>query len=198
MKLAKLLILVSLALTLGPLVKADSTSNLTAQNPIPIAIVNATIGLTPIEDSNSGFGRFFLSWVFQGNFNGFVFWSGPSEGEPFTVSDNKITFIPGEYRHFIGGDPWPDEALDISASKICCADYFSMNLGEFTFTLPSTVTPTLGTPDEGDKYYLFNVPVLISDVPPLPEPDTLVLLSSGALALLAVLRWAGDGRRTVT
>jgi hypothetical protein len=34
---------------------------------------------------------------------------------------------------------------------------------EYTFTLPSTVTPSLNT-GEGDEYYLYNIPVTVTDL----------------------------------
>jgi hypothetical protein len=84
-------------------------------------IANGMIGLTPVADSE--FGRFFLSYTFNGEFNGAVFWIDSTAPQPFTVSDGQITFIPGTYTHLVS-----DEALTVTATSTCCADNFSLNL----------------------------------------------------------------------
>lgn len=171
-------------LALSAVTKADSISNLAGQ---PLGTVNATVGITPITDSSSGFGRFFLSYVFNGNYNAFVFWIGSNNptGQPFTVSNGQIIFLPGAYEHDSAGLRL--ETLDIHASGFGQPDTFSINGGLYTFVLPPTVTPdTINFGSEGDKYYINNVSVLISDVPPLPEPGTFTLLASG---LLGIVGW---------
>lgn len=177
----KMSVLVLMALALSPFVKADGISNL----PVPLGIANASVGFTPLADSNSGFGRFFLSYTLNGSYNGFVFWNSSNEPQSFTVSNSQITFLPSTYAHYFSGQLL--ETLTISACGICSADIFSFNQGEFIFSLPSTITAaknpdynTLG----GDEYYIYNVPVQVSAVPPLSEPSTLLLLCMGLVGLV--------------
>ncbi len=174
-----ILLLVLLALAFGPSMKADSISQ-----PVPLGIVNATIGITPIEDSSSGLGRFFLSYVLDGSYNAFVFWisSNDPSGEPFLVSNGQITFLPGAHDYFVGGVLL--ETLSISSTEICCADNFSFNRGEFVFTLPSTDTLAAGASGSGDEFYIYNVPMVVSEVPALPEPSALLLLGIGLGSLV--------------
>lgn len=186
-----IIVLGLLALAISPAVRADSTNDFG-----PLGIVNATVGLTPMED-NGGLGRLFLSYVLDGNFNAFVFWISSSDptGEPFTVTSGQFTFLPGTYDHFVQVSPSETElteTLTITPTTICCADVFSINRGEYLFDLPSTVTPTLN-PDfttlGGDEYHLTNVPVLVSNVPPLPEPGSMQLLGVGLGLIVAVKRY---------
>jgi len=177
MKPAAMLVLVLLVLAHSPVVKADGISNL----PVPLGSVNAIVGFTPIEDSESGFGRIFLSYTLDGGYNAFVFWISNDEAEPFTVSNSQITFLPGTYDHFVSGELL--ETLTIAACELCNADVFSFNRGAYIFTLPSTITPAIST-NTGDEYYVHDVPMLVSDVAPLPEPGTFPLLGIGLIVLV--------------
>src|SRR5260370_17894492 len=179
MNRARILLFLWIALGFGLGAKADTIDNL----PVPLGTVDATIGLTPIKDSSSGFGRFFLSYVLNGYYNGFVFWVSNDDptGQPFAVSNGQVTFVRGAYDHYIGGIL--EETLSIVASPTCCTDIFSFNRGELIFDLPSSVTPTTIS-GGGDEFYILNVPVLISNVPPLPETITLLLLGTGLVGLL--------------
>ena len=189
MKPAAMLVLVLLVPALSPVVKADGISNL----PVPLGIVNAIVGFTPIEDSESGFGRIFLNYTLNGDYNAFVFWSSSDEAKPFTVSNSQITFLPGTYDHYLSGGKLL-ETLTIAACELCNADVFSFNRGAYIFTLPSTVTPAIntniGAPQTsndnptGDEYYVHDVPMLVSDVAPLPEPGTFPLLGIGLIVLV--------------
>jgi hypothetical protein len=174
-------VLVLLALALSPFVKADGISDVS----VTLGTANAILGFTPIADSNSGFGRFFLSYTLNGSYNGFVFWNSSNEPQSFTVYNSQITFLPGTYAHYFSGQLL--ETLTISACGICSADIFSFNRGQFIFSLPTTTTAannpnytTLG----GDEYYIYNIPVQVSAVPPLPEPSTLPLLCVGLVGLV--------------
>jgi len=170
----------SLAMVFSSITKADTIKDSTGQ---PIGSVNATIGITPMD--NSGFGRFFLSYVLNGNYDAFVFWIAGNDpsGQPFTVSNGAISFLPGAYQHYAGSTLL--ETLDILAPSNG-PYFFSINEGLYTFALASTITPDItNLSGGGDEYYINNVAVLISNVPPLPEPGTFPLLASGLVGLVS-------------
>ena len=169
-----------LAMVFSSLTKADTISDLTGQ---PLGSVNATIGITPMD--NTGFGRLSLSYVLNENYNAFVFWitgSDPS-GQPFSVSNGEISFLPGAYWHGAGSTPL--ETLDILASSDG-SYFFSINQGLYTFALASAIAPDItNLSGGGDEYYINNVSVLITNVPPLPEPGTLPLLATAVVGLIS-------------
>lgn len=154
--------------------------------PTLLGTTSATIGLTPIQDSTSGFGRFFLDYSLGGNYNAVVYWVDSFSEQPFTADAGQFTFIPGVYTH-------PTEQLSISAQHTCCGDDFSFLAGgsRFDFTLPSTVVPNLNsayTSYGGDKYYLFGVQATVYNVPRLLEPSSWnILIGIGLMALLLCL-----------
>jgi len=167
-----------LALAFSSIVKADSCP----------CTVNAFIGFTPMAD-NGGIGRLATFFAFGGGGLVYGYTSEDVSGiEPFTFSGGELTFRPGTYNTNVSGQ-WTG-TLTITANPICCTDNFSMDLGAITFTLPSTVTPVINTEFNlptrtlGDEYLLFNVPVVVSPAPPLPEPGTLSLLGIGLGLLL--------------
>lgn len=162
-----------------------------------IQITDATIGLTPVEDPNSGFGRFYLSYDLGGSYNAFVFWISNNDpsGEPFTFKNGSFTFLPGTYDHYVGTQV--SETLTIS-QVICCEDIFSFNGGQYVFTLPSTITPSLNnsySTNGGDKHYLYNVPVLVGAAVPLPKPGTLKFLGIGLGLVIVCWVYFCDRRR---
>ena len=174
--------LIMLAVVLPPVCRADGIT-LPVQ---PLGIVNATVGITPVEDAfmpgGQAFGRIFLGYVLNGSSNGFVYWIASPSVEPFTVSSGQITFLPGNYSY-----PTSSENLNISPTSVCCADVLTF-YGEadtFSFTLPSVITPTLNPTwhtHGGDEYYVYNVPVEVST--PVSEPGTFLLLGAGLAGLL--------------
>jgi hypothetical protein len=177
--------LVLLTIARHPIVKADG-----------IGITDATIGFTPIKDSTSGFGRFYLSYNVHGSSNAFVFWISKNDrsGEPFTVKNGAFTFLPGSYDHYVGTHA--SERLDVY-QVICCEDIFSFKRGQYVLALPSTVTPSLNSSyatKGGDEYYLYNVPVLVGSN--LPGPGTLELLVVGFGLVVACTVYFHDRRRT--
>jgi hypothetical protein len=186
--------LIMLAAVLTPVGRADGIK-LPVQ---PLGIVNATVGITPVEDAfmpgGEGFGRIFLGYTLNGSSNGFVYWIASPSVEPFTVSGGQITFLPGNYSY-----PASAENLNISATSICCADVFTF-YGEadtFSFTLPSTITPALNATWHtrgGDEYYVYNVPVEVST--PVSEPGTFPLLGTAFVGLLLLSSARRLGPRT--
>jgi hypothetical protein len=154
-------------------------------SPNRLGATSATIGLTPIQDSTIGFGRFFLDYTLGGNYNATVFWIDSSSEQPFTVNNDQFTFVPGIHTY-------PTEQLVISAEPTCCIDDFSLWVGEnlFDFNLPSTVVANPNgayTRDGGDEFYLFDVPATVYSVPALPESSSLEVLAAGFAWIAALL-----------
>jgi hypothetical protein len=147
-----------------------------------LGTVNATIGITPIEDSASGFGRIYDRYALNGIFNGSVFWIGEDDvsGQPFAVVGHQITFRRGSYTHYSGGVL--NETLNIYAAD--GLDVFLINHGQLAFALPHTVTPVVSPDANSDSYRIDNVSMLVSRVPPLPKLRTGLLLCFGILAVL--------------
>lgn len=171
--------------------------HLSAANPItfdgvtfegqPLGMMTATVGITPF--SSSTFGRFF----YGGNRNGFydasVFWVGADDptGDPFTVVNGALEFLPGTYTHSYDGRV--NGTLTIAPSLTADAYVFLFDRGAAAMTLPSTVTPWINPGPDGDRYYLPEVPVLISRVP-APEPGIAGLFTLGLLSVLAARHFA--------
>lgn len=190
-----LAIVAALGIIGGNIVRADA---ITPQTLELLGTTNVTLGLTPIQDSSTGLGRFFLESTLDGNSNAFVFWIASLPEQSFTVDNGQFTFIPGVYTDAASE---PDEQIVISTAS-GGEDDISYWVGSilFDYDLPSTAVPSLNSTyatQGGDEYYL-SVPATVYKVSPalpLPEPGSLQVLGVGfglMAALLCFTRFRGQ------
>jgi hypothetical protein len=192
-----LLALAALALFAIP-AHADTVDPFTGQTLVPIGTANAELFFLPVADNIPNDVNLFITYAsadgsLQGSM-GFLFAS-----DPFTLSGNQMTFVPGNY--FL--DPLADGEAgpEVNISDPSGSDSFSLDGGYYTFTLPSTITVQpnaagylaatgqTGSPYASGTGYLSteNVSMTVSAV---PEPSLIYMLAMGLLSLVLIKKVA--------
>jgi hypothetical protein len=193
-----LLALAALALFAIP-AHADTVDPLTGQTLVPIGTVNAELFFLPVADNIPNDVNLFITEAsadgsLQGSM-GFIFAS-----DPFTLSGNQMTFLPGNYflDPLADGEAGPEVNISDPLNSM---DNFVLDVGYYTFTLPSTITVQpnaagylaatgqTGSPYASGTGYLSteNVSMTVSAV---PEPSLIYMLAIGLLSLVLIKKVA--------